>query len=386
MNSSINPANQSMYDRIVGGILDTATNAGRYYRSTPDPSVLDFIEQNHNGVLAQPGDAVRMSQGNYKTLNGGNVVRPASMMPTDGNDPSLRFAQNDPEVVSDGSVIRDYQLNNNLAMQTQPALTNQAEPTPDQGVLANTAPASGNRRDQTPMSFKPQTIDNNEMMIRMGGAGLAANRYGATAALGASINEYGKVQDANRKGLNEYNLAMQKAEAKAKGKVKSNKVSPYNAVVLDTLNDIIPALDGDTSWFSAEAGLTGSLMKAIPGTPAADFAAKIDTLKANIGFDRLQKMRDESPTGGALGQVSEMELRQLNAALGSLEQSQSPQQLQQNLMRIREHYIKAVAALEAEYADAGIDITSKIQPMSSYSQPAAAGNLSAADAIVGFTN
>ena len=35
----------------------------------------------------------------------------------------------------------------------------------------------------------------------------------------------------------------------------------------------------------------------------------VDTLKANVAFDRLQKMRDNSKTGGALGQVSEKELR-----------------------------------------------------------------------------
>ena len=386
MNNSINPANQSMYDRIVGGILSTAQNTGRYYRNTPNPGILDFIEKNNDGSLAQPGDPVNLPASQYRPLNNGNRITGGPIMPTDGNDPSLRNPQIDPEVMTDGSVIENYLLNNNLAMKTQPILSNTAEPASNQGILANSIPQTGNRRDQTPMSFQPQTIDNNEMLIRMGLAGLGANSQGATASLGAMGDMYGAIQDTNRSGINSYNLAMQKAEAKAKGKVKTNKVSPYNAVVLDTLNDIIPTLDGDTSWFSAEAGLTGSLMKAIPGTKAADFAAKIDTLKANIGFDRLQKMRDESPTGGALGQVSEMELRQLNAALGSLEQSQSPQQLQQNLMRIREHYIKAVAALEAEYADAGIDITSKIQPIPSSSQPAVAGNLSAADAIVGITN
>ena len=46
----------------------------------------------------------------------------------------------------------------------------------------------------------------------------------------------------------------------------------------------------------------------VPGTEAQATAAKLDTIKANIGFDKLQKMRDASPTGGALGQVSEREL------------------------------------------------------------------------------
>ena len=41
-------------------------------------------------------------------------------------------------------------------------------------------------------------------------------------------------------------------------------------------------------------------------------------------------MRDDSPTGGALGQVSERELS-LNASLGSLSQMQSEEQLEQIL-------------------------------------------------------
>ena len=221
-------------------------------------------------------------------------------------------------------------------------------------------PPTVNRRDQSALSMQPpRGIGLNEYLIRMGAAGLEGSAKGGLEALGAIGRTYGELQDLERSGM----AAYQKAMASGKKRPSGNPVSPYNAVVLDTLNDIIPRLDGDTSLFSAEAGFTGSLMRPIPGSPAADFAAKLDTLKANIGFDRLQKMRDESPTGGALGQVSEMELRQLNAALGSLEQSQSPQQLQDNLRRIREHYIRAVSALEAEYAAAGIDISSKIQPM-----------------------
>ncbi|MDC2981500.1 hypothetical protein OA007_02205, partial [SAR116 cluster bacterium] len=180
----------------------------------------------------------------------------------------------------------------------------------------------------------PRGIGLNEYLIRMGAAGLEGSAKGGLEALGAMGRTYGELQDLERAGM----AAYQKAMASGKKRPTGNPVSPYNAVVLDTLNDIIPALDGDTSWYSAEAGLPGAILRAFPGTRATDFAAKLDTLKANIGFDRLQKMRDESPTGGALGQVSEMELRQLNAALGSLEQNQSPQQLQENLKRIRDHY------------------------------------------------
>jgi len=45
-------------------------------------------------------------------------------------------------------------------------------------------------------------------------------------------------------------------------------------------------------------------------------------------------MRDESPTGGALGQVSELELITLQATLGSLDLNQSEEQLINNLERL----------------------------------------------------
>jgi hypothetical protein len=49
-------------------------------------------------------------------------------------------------------------------------------------------------------------------------------------------------------------------------------------------------------------------------------------------------MRDESPTGGALGQVAVQELEALQASLGSLNTSQSSDQLLRNLERLENQY------------------------------------------------
>lgn len=45
-------------------------------------------------------------------------------------------------------------------------------------------------------------------------------------------------------------------------------------------------------------------------------------------------MRDSSPTGGALGNVTEKELALLQAVRGSLKQAQTPEQILYNLMRL----------------------------------------------------
>lgn len=89
------------------------------------------------------------------------------------------------------------------------------------------------------------------------------------------------------------------------------------------------------SGFTAGAG---SYLSVIPLTEAKDLSKRLTTIKANLGFDRLQQMRDASPTGGALGQVAVQELVALQSTIASLDQDQSPQQLKDALDKIELHY------------------------------------------------
>jgi hypothetical protein len=85
-------------------------------------------------------------------------------------------------------------------------------------------------------------------------------------------------------------------------------------------------------------GIVGGILRSVGGTQAKTLDELTKTIKANIGFDRLQRMRDESPTGGALGQVAIQELEALQASLGSLELSQDGAQLIRNLERLERQY------------------------------------------------
>ena len=87
-----------------------------------------------------------------------------------------------------------------------------------------------------------------------------------------------------------------------------------------------------------KTGIPGKLSSLVPGTDAYTLGQTLDTIKANLGFERLQEMREMSKTGGALGQVSERELSQLERALRSLEQGQDKEALLQNLSKVEEHY------------------------------------------------
>ncbi len=74
----------------------------------------------------------------------------------------------------------------------------------------------------------------------------------------------------------------------------------------------------------------------IPGTTSNDFVAIVETVRARLGFDELAKMRAASPTGGALGQVTERELGFLQAANQSLDISQTEKQFLENLDLIKD--------------------------------------------------
>jgi hypothetical protein len=100
------------------------------------------------------------------------------------------------------------------------------------------------------------------------------------------------------------------------------------------MDDELTSIIEKTDW--TKVGPIGSFTSRFPGTPAFDLARKLDTIKANIGFDKLQSMRDESPTGGALGNVSDAENRLTQAVRGSPDQGQSPTQFKSTITRIRD--------------------------------------------------
>ena len=85
-------------------------------------------------------------------------------------------------------------------------------------------------------------------------------------------------------------------------------------------------------------GFTGAIAGAMPWpTDRSRLEDYLLTIKANLGFDKLQEMRDSSPTGGALGQVSEMENKLLQAVNGAIN-PKNPQVLRENLEIIRDLY------------------------------------------------
>jgi hypothetical protein len=99
--------------------------------------------------------------------------------------------------------------------------------------------------------------------------------------------------------------------------------------MIGNIDSAIEMVDGTSAGF-------GAMTSGIPTSPARNLRAKLETVQALIGFDKLNEMRQTSPTGGALGNVTERELQFLQSVRGSLDTGQSPEQLKQTLSEIKD--------------------------------------------------
>lgn len=134
-------------------------------------------------------------------------------------------------------------------------------------------------------------------------------------------------------GKEEGKSAAERPGMRSKAMSSMQALDQQRAIVTDDIGRSIQEIRGSPNLTT---GLVGGLSRAVPGTPAYALAKKLETIKANVGFDKLQSMRENSPTGGALGQVSDFENRQLQSVFGNLEQAQTAEDVIYNLRRLQE--------------------------------------------------
>lgn len=118
---------------------------------------------------------------------------------------------------------------------------------------------------------------------------------------------------------------------------RTDQTQRAGVVVLSDISRVKEKIE-NAPWYSPTTGALGGMFAKVGGTDAFDVGALLRTIGGNIGFDRLQQMRDASPTGGALGAINQQELNLLMSVMGSLEQSQSEGQLMDNLNRLETIY------------------------------------------------
>ncbi len=144
-----------------------------------------------------------------------------------------------------------------------------------------------------------------------------------------------------------------RAEQEAAAAVAANSqrtAQQGSTAALDTFTRIlgqIDAIEADArdngGWF--ETGWTGSLRRDTPGSAAYDLAQNLKTIDANSAFSALAEMRANSPTGAALGAITERELDLLKSTIANLNPDQSQESFLNNLRIAREHYTGILSRL-----------------------------------------
>lgn len=136
--------------------------------------------------------------------------------------------------------------------------------------------------------------------------------------------------------------ALQLVEKEEKGAAAAESAIARSGIVLEEIKGLNGAIKGQkiadpvTGTLGAIVGEKGGVLKA--GSARATAEERIKTIKANIGFSELNKMRAESPTGGALGNITEQELAFLQSVLGSIDLSQKDAAILANLKRLENVY------------------------------------------------
>lgn len=159
----------------------------------------------------------------------------------------------------------------------------------------------------------------------------------------SKANIEGQVTRAKKEAENEVKRWAAEPKARMALEQATARLDRVDALV----ESILPRISGWT------AGFLGSKLASTPGTPAFDLARDIGTLQAIAGFDELNAMRASSPTGGALGNVTERELAFLQSVVRNIESSQSPEQLRRNLeefqREVRGSWERVARAYQQDY-------------------------------------
>lgn len=208
------------------------------------------------------------------------------------NAPPPALAPSDDVVQSNAALMQAMGINPAQAASSSPALTYSSTPSRSTG----SGQVSQNRRDMSAMSMvpSPQEIGFNEMLIRMGAAGLAGSAEGGLQALGAIGDTYGQIQDANRAtGLAAYQAQMEAMADGSTAKGREERLTQAGKID-DTLFDMQRALNAlesgqsVTGWFDSTVG---AVWDDVMGNPESGTRLLLKKLKVDDALLRVAQTK-----------------------------------------------------------------------------------------------
>lgn len=179
---------------------------------------------------------------------------------------------------------------------------------------------------------------NTGKITAVGGGGVTVN---LPPQIGSIPPDYRMTYDGNKPVAMEVipgsKTARDLEAAAGKGAAAAESAVTASTIVLDDVKALRNAIKKQ-KVVDPITGVTGEVASSVAGSARKSAEGLVRTIQANIGFDRLNQMRAESPTGGALGNITEQELRFLQSVLGSIDLNQKDADIIRNLDRLEKLY------------------------------------------------
>jgi len=167
-------------------------------------------------------------------------------------------------------------------------------------------------------------------------------------------------KDVELKGLKieEQKLKLQKMEGdlteKDKEAVKNSARELYKSnsghIAIREINKSLDILEGMDSGSISAALRAGAGV--FPATKSQTLKRSLATLQNKVAFDLLTNLKQSSPTGGAVGSLSDPEREAMGATQGSLKVTDDVPVLKQNLKDLRRYYADYVHGTKQQRMDA----------------------------------
>ena len=331
-------AYQLLLQRDFDGIINLANDRLEILQTFDDADPSDTMRILQNAMAAKAGDPIALRDLATELTGAASAGRAMGI---------LQAPEADTRVLKPGEqVFRDGEFQYGVPAETEAQQRSNYGLTPsyfedEQGNIRLAQPSStgGMQFIELPEGITPvlpasQRAFDPAAIAQQGAARTAANVADIVATTDPTAARAGAVTTAQQEA--EIGLMEERARAESEAARIAERGSRTGALQtkadqLGLLSDLVDvAKQQSTSWTT---GFIGSQLSKVPGTPAYDLSQTLDTLLASAGFETLQEMRNNSPTGGALGSVTERELALLQATWGSLQQSQSKEQFEANLDR-----------------------------------------------------
>ena len=136
-------------------------------------------------------------------------------------------------------------------------------------------------------------------------------------------DESGQITDIRMVPISGSEAAIEEEERQKALREKDQLETQKETGITISVNQVLDAIENDKSLLGTTGVLGKFAADYTPSQSARNVKNLLKSVQSNVAFNRLQEMRDASKTGGALGNVSNVELGLLMAAHGAIQQIRS---------------------------------------------------------------